>query len=571
MTGSMAASLSAHDITVTFASIGVLIFSARLLGEITKRLGQPAVLGEILAGVFWGPTLMGRLAPGFHETLFPAGGSPALILSGIATVSMALFLMVAGLEVDLSTIWKQGRAALVVSLAGIVFPFATGFSVAQFHPTFFGGGVSTTTWVFPLFFATALSISALPVIARTLMDLNLYRSDLGMLVVAAAIVDDLLGWIIFSVLLGAIGVGHAHSWSLGGTVAMTLTFAVAMLTFGRWLLNRILPWLQAHTTWPSGVLAFSLALGLFGAAFTEWIGVHAVFGAFLTGVALGDSVHLRERTRSIMEQFIASIFAPVFFASIGLKIDFIAHFDWLLVVVVVLIACFGKVIGCGLGALASGMPKREAWALGFAMNARGAMEIILGLLALEHQVIDERMFVALVVMALVTSMMSGPLMQRILNLKKTRRFTDHVSPKAFVARLRAVDRKSAIEELTKALGKVAGHSPEQISEAVWERESIAPTGLGRGLAVPHARLENLQKPMVAVGVSTAGVDFDAADGRPAQLIFLILTPTRDDGAQIEILGDIARCFGISGVLEKAIASANYTEFLAVLSTERVAA
>jgi Kef-type K+ transport system membrane component KefB len=152
--------------------------------------------------------------------------------------------------------------------------------------------------------ATALSITALPVIAKTLMDLNLYRSDLGMLVVAAAVFNDLVGWIIFAVILGMLGTGAAHTLSIGQTIWLTLGFALGMLTVGRWLIHRILPWIHAHLSWPGGVLGFALSLALVSAAFTEWIGIHAIFGAFLAGVA-GDQASA-ERTATI-EQFVSFI------------------------------------------------------------------------------------------------------------------------------------------------------------------------------------------------------------------------------------------------------------------------
>ncbi|RIK34532.1 MAG: cation/H(+) antiporter [Chloroflexi bacterium] len=387
---------------------------ARLLGEMAMALHQPAVLGEILAGIVLGPTILGALAPAVEETLFPIGQPPHTILNGLTTVSVVLFLLVAGTKVNLSSIWRQGRAAFNVSIAGIAFPFALGFASAWFLPSLLGSGVRTHYLPFALFFATALSISALPVIAKTLMDLGLYHTDLGMVVIAAAIFDDLIGWIIFAVILGMMDARTQPTLAIGQTIALTLTFAALMLSAGRWGLNRILPWLQGRMRGAGGVLGFGLPLALFAAAFTAWIGIHAIFGAFLVGVALGDSPHLNERARATMSEFVSSFFAPLFFASIGLRINFLAHFDGVLVLTVLLIACVGKVVGCGLAAQGSGMARVDAWAVGVAMNSRGAMEIILGLMALQYGIIEERMFVALVVMALVTSAMSGPLMRALL-------------------------------------------------------------------------------------------------------------------------------------------------------------
>ncbi len=234
-----------------------------------------------------------------------------------------------------------------------------------------------------------------------------------MLVVASAMVDDLIGWMIFSVILGLIGKGR--DISIGYTILLTLSFAILMLTMGRGLLNRVLPWVNKKMAWPGGLLSLSMALCFLGAAFTEFIGIHAVFGAFMIGVALGDSEHLSEKAKEIVHQFINNIFAPLFFVSIGLKVNFLVNFDPLITLVIIVIAFAGKLIGCGLGANLGGFSRYESLAAGFGMNARGAMEIILGLIALESGLINETIFVSLVIMALVTSISSGPLMKWALN------------------------------------------------------------------------------------------------------------------------------------------------------------
>jgi len=561
------ARLSPNDIVVLFLALGVLLASARLLGEIVRRWNQPAVLGEILAGILLGPTVLGRVWPGAQAYLFPATGQVPVVLDGLVTLSVVLFLLVAGLELDLSTIWRQGRAALSVSVAGMVVPFALGAAAGWFAPRLLGMEEGADRLVFALFVATALSISALPVIAKTLMDLGLYRTDLGMVVVAAAIINDLAGWIVFAVVLGMMG-GAAHGLPIGATIGLTLGFAAVMMTAGRWLLNRSLPFIQAHSTWPGGVLGFALALALFGAAFTEWIGVHAIFGAFIVGVALGDSEHLRAQTRAVIDRFISFIFAPLFFASIGLKVDFLASFDVVLVVVVLAVATFGKILGGALGGRLGGLPWRETLAVGFGMNARGAMEIILGLLALQAGVIGERMLVALVVMALLTSILSGPAMQRLLRLRKPHEFTSFLGPRTFLRPLAGADRWAVIEELSRAAAAAADLDPLQVAAAVTARERMMSTGVGQRLAVPHARIEGLAQPVVAVGVVHPGVDFDTPDGEAVELVCLVLTPVEDDGAQVEILSDIAATFRDPLVVDRALAATGYTEFLSWVRTSR---
>jgi Kef-type K+ transport system membrane component KefB len=272
--------------------------------------------------------------------------------------------------------------------------------------------------IFALFFATAISISALPVIAKTLMDLGLYRSDFGMIVIAAAVFNDLLGWFVFAVILGLLGNSASHGMGVGGTIVLTMLCVAFAMTLGRWMVHRTLPWLQAHTSRPGGVLGFAMSLALLAAALTEWIGIHAIFGAFLVGVMVGDSSHLRPETRRTILDFVSIIFAPLFFASVGLRIDFAEKFYPEIILPVLIIGCITKIGGCGVTARLTGLDWNTSWALGFAMNARGAMEIILGLLALQNGLIRQRMFVALVILAVVTSMMSGPGIQRFLGRRQ---------------------------------------------------------------------------------------------------------------------------------------------------------
>ncbi len=562
--------LSPREITTMFLALGVLLFCARLLGELARRLNQPSVLGEILAGILLGPTVLGALAPALNAALFPVRGGGALVLDGLTTLAIVLFLLVAGIEIDLATVWRQGKAAVLVALGGMLLPFSMGFAAAWWLPSLVGYQPGADRLAFALFIATALSISALPIIAKILMDLNIYRSDLGVIVVAAAVFNDLLGWLVFAVILGMVGADHGHGLHLAHTIWMTLGFTAAMLTVVPWLIHRLLPWIQAYASWPGGVLGFALSLCLFSAAFTEWLGIHAIFGSFLAGVALGHSRHLREQTRTTIEQFVSFIFAPLFFASIGLRVDFAAHFDLVLTLVVLLLAFSGKVTGSALGARLGGVPWREAWGTGFGMSAQGTMGIILGVLALQLGLISQEVFVSLVVMALVTSLVSGPMLQRILRLKKPRRFVDYLGSEGFVRQLRATSRRGAIGELATALAEGAGLQSEEVTRAVLAREQVMATGIGMGVAVPHARLEKLDQPLVGVGLSPIGIDFDAPDGIPAHLLCLILTPIQDDGAQLEILADIAATFRNEPLRDKALQVSGYTEFLALIRSERPA-
>lgn len=558
-------SLNATQLGILLLSLACLIGMARLLGELARICHQPTVLGELLAGVLLGPTVFGWLGPEWQAFLFPREGPNAVALHGIGSVSIVLFLLVAGMEVDLSIVWKQGRSALKVGVLGTAVPFVIGLVAAYTLPQAFGREANADPFVFALFLATAMAISALPVIIKTLMDLDLYRTDLGMVVVSAAIFNDLIGWTIFALILAQIG-DHSTGLGIGATLVLTLVFAGFMLTAGRWLVHRVLPFLQAYTQYPGGVLGFAVTLGLLGAALTEFIGIHAIFGAFLVGIALGDSTHLQERTRVMIDEFISFIFAPLFFASIGLSVNFVEHFDLRLVVLAMALACLGKLAGAVWGARWGGFPQREQWAIGWAMNARGAMEIILGTLALQAGIINQRLFVALVIMAIATSALSGPLIRLLLDTRKSWPLHAFLSSKLFVPDLQAESSLDAIRDLANLIGRQSGLDAERIFQVAWERERLVATGVGHGLALPHARLPDIRDPIVAVGVSEAGIPFDAPDGLPAHIVFLLVTPLSDPSVQLDLSASIAHAFREPHCLERLLRAQNFTEFLAALKT-----
>ncbi len=553
-----------NDITIILLEIGILLGFSRFLGEIARRYRQPMVVGEILAGIILGPTVLGALFPDLEILLFPMRGNTLITMEGLTMIAKILLLLVAGIEINLSSVWKQRKTAFIVSALGIMIPFGLGFTASQLFSPFFGLEYGTDRFTFSLFLGTALSISALPVIAKTLMDMNLHKSDMGMLVMSSAALNDLVGWIIFSVVFSLMA-GSLHTgWSLYQTILLTTLFTILMLTVVRWAFHRILPWLERITVWPGGILGFVLALTMIGAAATEWIGVHAVFGAFLVGIAAGDSRHLTERTKDVISQFSTNIFAPLFFAFIGLRINFAANFNFPLTIAVFVLACAGKLIGCSLGALWSGSSTKEALAIGFGMNGRGTMEIILCLLALEYGLITESLFVALVIMAIGTTMLSGPMMEWLIREKKPLKLAALLKPGGFVKSLKGATPQDVITELAEYAARDTGLEAQMIFDAVWEREQIIGTALGGGIAVPHARLIEINCPVVIAGISHDGIDFNAMDGAPVKMVFLLLTPRRDQGAQLQILADIARIFTNHEIRVNALKAVDYNSFIEVI-------
>lgn len=413
--------LGQNDLVIILLAISTMLILSRIASELGKRIGLPSVMGELIVGVVLGPTVFGAIAPGMYATVFPFTDNAhvSIALDTIFSLSVILLLFVAGLELRISLFLRHGRAVVFTGIGSMVLPFTSGFAMAWFFPEWFSVAENHSTYpLFALFLGTAMAISALPVIARILLDMKLLKTEIGAVIIASAVLNDVVGWIVFSFILSLVG-QHNGSGSTSAVNSMVsiAAFAVFMLVVGRFVLNRILPWIQTKLSWPGGVLAFSLSLCLLCAAFTEYIHIHAILGAFIAGLAIGDSVYFREQAREIMHQFVTSFFAPLFFVSIGLKVNFVQHFDLTVVALILLIAFVGKVAGAGLGARLGGMSTRRSLAVGFGLNARGAMEMILGTLAYDAGLINQSVFVAIIIMALVTSITSAPLMRLFLEEK----------------------------------------------------------------------------------------------------------------------------------------------------------
>ena len=314
-----------------------------------------------------------------------------------------------------------------------------------------------------------------------------------MLVISSAMLNDLVGWIGFAVVLALLpatmtgdgGAGHGVALTIG----LTLAFLAVMLTLGRWFFHRSMPWVQAHWSWPGGMLAVVFVGAMVCAAFTEWLGIHSIFGAFVAGVAIGDSYHLTERTRDTIHQFVTNIFAPIFFASIGLRVDFVEAFDLLTVGAVLSVAITGKLLGSFLGAKLGGKTStRESWAVAFGMTCQGAVGIILGQLAYDAGLITERLLVAIVIMALITSLMSGPGDPEDPPHPQQAPPHRHAHRPARRDAPQADHRRGHHRRALPTRRRLTGIEPDHIREPVAQREKLMHTGLPGGLAVPHARL-----------------------------------------------------------------------------------
>lgn len=406
-----------HDAALLafLSALASLLLAARALGALAQRLGAPAIVGELLAGVAIGQTVLGRAWPQAYDWLFASPTSTAM-LQGYKTLAVVLLLTIAGLELELGLLRRRSRALALTATFSALVPFGLGFATGMLLPAQFVAEPDQRTF-HALFLGIALAISALPVITRTLLELGLLRQELGGLVLSAAVLNDLLGWLCFGALVRAMnGGGAAAGTALA--IALTVGFAALVFTVVRPLASW---WLRASsrgaaTPSTASSLSTMVILAVAGAASAEALGLHAVFGGLLVGLALGRAPELQPAAKRVFADCVTSLFTPVFFATMALRHDFVHAFEPPLVGAVLAVAIFAKVGGSALGAYLGGVRGRAAWAVGFGLSSRGAMEILLAGIALEAGIIGEPMFVALAFMAVATSLIAGPVMARLLRL-----------------------------------------------------------------------------------------------------------------------------------------------------------
>ena len=408
--------MSAPDFVKLALQMATMLAFALVFGEILRRLRQPAVVGEMFGGIVLGPTIFGWLAPAVYDWLFLSSTNVTVVREASTKLGMLFFLFYAGLEVNLSDLRALGKRAVLIGIIGTVIPIAAGVALVYAVPrAFWGPAVQPHFLAFALFIGMNLANSANPVIARILMDLGLLNGPIGAVIMSATIVDDLVNWTLFAIILSDIAPSSpiATGSMMTSLLLIGLLFAI-VLGGGRWLGARALARLQPHVAWPTGFIALTAVLVLAASSASEALGVHAFLGAFLIGTALGHARDEQKEAHDVIGNFVMS-FAPIYFISMGMTTNFITNFDAALVVLILLVACVSKVGSVLIGAKAARMPlDRETWAIAFGLNARGATGIILAGVGLANGVIDGRIFVAVAVMALVTSLMAGPIMSRLL-------------------------------------------------------------------------------------------------------------------------------------------------------------
>jgi Kef-type K+ transport system membrane component KefB/nucleotide-binding universal stress UspA family protein len=405
--------LGHHELLLLLLQIAFLLLASRGLGELMRRVNLPPVVGELLAGVLLGPSIFGAIAPGWQAYLFPHSQEQSNLLSVVSWLGVLFLLVVTGLETDLNLILRKGKSALFISLGGIIVPFVIGFGLGWVLPESFLTSPDKRL-VFSLFIATAMSISAVPVIAKVLMDMNLIRRDIGQVTLAAGMTDDTIGWILLSVVSGLAHSGQFDLKAVAVSVGSAILFLALSFTIGRTVIDQIFRWTDERIGGVTASLSMAIILSLLAAALTHEIGLEAALGAFAFGILIGESRRFNHEAGHILEVITAGFLAPIFFATAGLKVDLLKLLvpqTLLFGLIVLAVACIGKFAGAYIGARSGGLSHWEGLAMGSGMNARGAMEIIVATIGLSLGILNEQMYSIIVMVAIITSLMAPPLLR----------------------------------------------------------------------------------------------------------------------------------------------------------------
>ncbi|HHS12326.1 MAG TPA: hypothetical protein ENN03_01000 [bacterium] len=532
--------LNETHIFLFLAQVFVLLLLARGLGELFKKINQPALTAELLIGILLGPTILGRFFPTFREAFFPSGVVQQTMLETVAWLGVLFLLLTAGFEIDFSVAWRQRSKALIIAIADIIIPMIVAFLPCLLLPDHYLADPDRRI-VFALFMATVMTISAMPVAARVLHDINLLKADIGFIIMSALAVNDIIGWVLFTIILGFFTQTAVQAGSILAVFMGTVGFAALALLIGPRISTRIIGFLQHRKLPEPGTsLTFACLLGLLFGAFTQKLGVHALFGFFIAGVVMGEAKNLSEQTRHIISEMVHAVFVPLFFVNIGLKIDFIESFDPLLILFMCLIGIAGRYAGARVGTVLSRIPRINRHLISIAHTPGGMMEVVVAVLALENGLITAPVFVAIVFSAVFSSVIMGPWMRFAMARRSAVRLMDFMSRDALVARLTAENRTEAIRELSSRVAAQAGVAGGQIADAVLAREAEFGTGLGHGVAIPHVCMDSVLNPVIAVGRSLQGLDWNAPDGQSVRRIFFFITPTGVNDVHIQFLAEVAR-------------------------------
>ena len=404
---------SESSIASFVGELGLLLLVGRLMGEAAQRIGQPAVMGQLIGGVLLGPSVFGLLWPQAQHLLIPTGAAQKSMIDGVSQLGILMLLLLTGMETDLPLVKRVGRTAVAVATTGVAIPLVCGMALGEFLPDSLLPNPNARI-VTAMFLGIALSISSVKIVAMVVGEMNFMRRDIGQIIVASAILEDTIGWVLVAVAFGLAAAGSIDIWSVGRAVLGTILFLAVSLTIGRRAVFSLIRFANDYFHSDFSVITTILVIMVVMALITQWIGVNLVLGAFVAGILVGESPILTRHIDEQLRGLIVALFMPVFFGLTGLNADLTVLKDpglAQLTLGLIVIASAGKFLGAFAGAKLGGLARSEAVALASAMNARGSTEVIVASIGLSMNVLSRNLFTLIVTMAVITTVAMPPMLR----------------------------------------------------------------------------------------------------------------------------------------------------------------
>ncbi|WP_249713916.1 cation:proton antiporter [Rhizomonospora bruguierae] len=405
------APISAHPLLTFLLQVGLLLLLALCFGRLATRMGLPAVVGELLVGVLLGPSLLAHVAPAVSGWLFPAGAEQFHLLDAVGQLGVLLLVGVAGMQMDVDMIRRRGVAAAGISAGGLAIPFGLGIALG-FALSGSLMPADTDPLVFALFMAVAMGVSAIPVIAKILLDMRMVHRNIGQLVLTAGMVDDAFGWVMLSI-VSALATTGLHPGDVVTSVVSVVAVVTVAVTVGRPLARAGFR-LAGRGTDPAPTVALATTMIVLAAVTTHALGLEAVFGAFVCGILIGSVIGPDHARLAPLRTVVVSVLAPIFFATAGLRMDLTSLWHPRVLaagLLVLAVAILGKFAGAYLGARLSRFSHWEGLALGAGLNARGVIEVVVAMAGLRLGILTVQAYTIVILVAIVTSLMAPPVLR----------------------------------------------------------------------------------------------------------------------------------------------------------------
>ncbi len=556
--------LSEHAVFIFVSQLGVILLFARIFGEIAKKLDQPIIVGEVLAGIILGPSFFGHFFPQLRETLFPIHGTAPYLLQGISWLCVIFLLLITGLEIDLRAALRQGKQSVYISLFALILSLLGIFAFTSFLPgAFFPEG--TEKLYVKLLTALALSVVAIPVIAKILYDLKILKSEVGIKILTTGVLSDVWGWTILAVIIALISGETVQASTIIKPLLTMILYLTLTLSIGQKVVDRFLNVIGYKEMDTSMSLSLLFSLALINGAIAHMMGIHVIFGAFIAGVMAGESEKITPYVRQWTSDFIFAIFAPIFFVLIGMQLQFSGFNHWGVFILLFIVSSILKLAGVYFASIMTGFGKKNAFALACGLNTQGTMGIVIALIGYEMGVFNDTLFSSIVMICVLTSLGVGPLLKWAIQGVK-RPLADYFDKSYIFLDVEGSNKGEIIHSMVKHMAqRKIIKTQKDVEHAILEREAVISTAIGDGIALPHARLPNIKKPIICFFRLKVPIDYGSPDNKPVSMLFLELTDKKDDGMQLNIIAQISRIISFSNNRERLLAAQKEEDIYNILS------